>query len=204
FFKASDDDNRINMSSVAPIFPMNVIAPNDERAISTANAYIERYGERVLGDGMHDRAFPWSAGVLGTILAGQGRGDLVWTALQGARPTICNFGGMTEVMENGEWNMQYFGTAQGACCTAIHEMLLQSRDDQIELFPALPSSWNEVSFERLRASGFVVSAAYQSGAVEWTAQNASSVPLTRQLCYGDHEVTLELQPGETRSAAWVR
>jgi len=202
FFKASDDDNRINMSSVAPIFPMKVIDAMDERALSTAEAYIERYGERVLGDGMHERAFPWSAGVLGSILAEQKRGDLVWIALQGARPTICNFGGMTEVMENGEWNMQYFLTAQGACCIAIHQMLLQMRGDRIDLFPAIPSSWQNTAFENLRAAGFIISALYDGGKIEWTVRNDSPAPLTRQLCYGDNEITLQLQPGEIRSGVW--
>ena len=96
------------------------------------------------------------AGVLGAVLAWQHKGDLVWQVIEGARPTICIFGGMTEVMENDEWNMQYFGTAQGAVCIAIHQMLLQVHDDQIELFPALPSSWEGASFEHLLAAGFSV------------------------------------------------
>ena len=53
---------------------------------------------------------------------------------------------MTEVMENYEWNMQYFGTAQASVCTAIHQLLLQSFDG-IHIFPALPASWTNVEFE---------------------------------------------------------
>ena len=128
------------MSSITPIYPMMVIPPLDSRAISTAEAYIERYQGQMIGHGNSNRGFPWSAGVLGAILAWQHKGDLVWAALEGARPTICQFGGMTEVMENGEWNMQYFGTAEGSCCIALHQMLLQSHDDQIEIFPSASGS----------------------------------------------------------------
>lgn len=202
FFKASDDQDKINMSSVAPIYPMGVIEAHDPRAISTADAYIGRYEGRLIGHGNNNTGFPWSAGVLGAILAWQRRGDLVWRAIEGSRPTICNFGGMTEVMEDGEWNMQYFATAQGAVCVAIHQMLLQTRGDRIDLFPAVPSSWQNTAFENLRAAGFVISASYDSSNVVWTARNDSSVSLIRHLSYGDQSVTVELQPGESRSGVW--
>ena len=45
-------------------------------------------------------------------------------------------------------------------------MLLQSRDGVIEVFPAVPSGWKDVRFERLRAVGaFLVSAEMRDGAV---------------------------------------
>lgn len=203
FFQASDSQDMINMSSLTPIYPMNVIPAQDERAISTADAYIGRYEGRLIGHGNNNTGFPWSAGVLGAILAWQGRGDLVWQAIEGSRDTICTFGGMTEVMEDGNWNMQYFGTAQGAVCIAIHQMLLQVHADNIELFPAVPSSWEQTSFKNLLAEGLTVSATYNAGKVEWTATNVASVPLSRQLAYGEQLATVELQPGETRSGTWA-
>ncbi|NML19425.1 hypothetical protein HHL16_01005 [Pseudoflavitalea sp. G-6-1-2] len=52
-----------------------------------------------------------------------------------------------------------FAFAQG-----IHEMLLQSHRGYIEIFPALPSSWNNVSFSKLRTEGgFLVSARKENG-----------------------------------------
>lgn len=203
FFQASDSQDMINMSSLTPIYPMNVIPAQDERAISTADAYIGRYEGRLIGHGNNNTGFPWSAGVLGAILAWQGRGDLVWQAIEGSRDTICTFGGMTEVMEDGNWNMQYFGTAQGAVCIAIHQMLLQVHADNIELFPAVPSSWEQTSFKNLLAEGLTVSATYNAGKVEWTATNVASVPLSRQLSFGDQSVTVELQPGASRSGTWA-
>ncbi|HVU12472.1 MAG TPA: hypothetical protein VHD90_14410 [Phototrophicaceae bacterium] len=202
FFKASEADDRINMSSIAPISPMQVIAPADPRAISTADSYIERYGGRVLGDGMHDRAFPWSAGVLGAILAAQHRGDLVWQAIEGTYPAVCNFGGMTEVMENGEWNMMYFGTAEGAVCTAIQQMLIESFGDHVDLFAALPKGWGRAGFEHMLAGGLTVSAQWTPQQVEWIVKNESPVRLSRHITYGDQAVTVDLAAGEERSGTF--
>ena len=203
FFKASDEQDKINMSSITPIYPMNIIQPLDPRAISTAEAYMERYEGQMIGHGNSNRGFPWSAGVLGAVLAWQHKGDLVWQVIEGARPTICTFGGMTEVMENDQWNMQYFGTAQGAVCIALHQMLLQVHDDQIELFPALPSSWDGASFEHLLVAGFSVSASKTKSCVEWTARNDAAIPLARHIFYGDQELTVELAPGEERQVTWA-
>jgi hypothetical protein len=96
----------------------------------------------------------------------------------------------------------YFGTAQGACCIAIHQMLLQTFGDKIELFPALPSSWESTSFDNLLAAGLEVSAKWTPQGVEWAARNISEQRLARQICYGEQSVTLDLAPGEERRVAW--
>ncbi len=52
-----------------------------------------------------------------------------------------------------------FAFAQG-----VQELLLQSRNGYIEVFPAVPRSWNNVSFDRLRTEGaFIVSAKKENG-----------------------------------------
>lgn len=203
FFKASDDQDKINMSTLGPIYPMNVIPPMDSRAISTVEACVEHYKGTLIGHGNTKSGFPWSAGVLGAILAWQCQGDLAWEIIQDVRPTICNFGGMTEVMENGEWNMQYFGTAQGAVCIALHKTLIQSEADFIDLFPAIPSTWENAEFKNLLASGFSVSAKWmKSGNYECTVRNTSDIRLMRQVRCGGYEATIELDPGETRQMTW--
>ena len=46
----------------------------------------------------------------------------------------------------------------------VHDMLIQSWGDKIRVFPAIPSSWKEVSFKDLRSEGaFLVSAARHEG-----------------------------------------
>ncbi len=52
-----------------------------------------------------------------------------------------------------------FAFAQG-----VHELLLQSRNGYMQIFPAVPSSWQNVSFKTLRAEGsFLVSAEKKKG-----------------------------------------
>ena len=52
-----------------------------------------------------------------------------------------------------------FAFAQG-----IHEMLLQSHKDFIEVFPAIPKGWKNVSFKTLRSEGaFLISAKRENG-----------------------------------------
>jgi hypothetical protein len=203
YFKASDDEDRINMSSIAPIYPLGVISPTDERAISTANAYINRYEGQMIGHGNSNSGFPWSSGVLGTILAWQKRSDLVWKAITDTRATLSNFGGMTEVMEDGEWNMQYFGTAEAAVATAIQQMLLQCLDHEtIDLFPAIPEDWDSTGFRDLLSSGLTVTSEWTPNSVEWNVQNVSDQTLTRQIRYQDKVEAVTLQPGESRGGTW--
>ncbi|MFN3852734.1 MAG: glycosyl hydrolase family 95 catalytic domain-containing protein [Spirosomataceae bacterium] len=54
-----------------------------------------------------------------------------------------------------------------AYAAGIQEMLLQSHAGQIEVFPAIPKSWQRVSFSSLRAEGaFLVSAKQEGGLVD--------------------------------------
>jgi alpha-L-fucosidase 2 len=54
-----------------------------------------------------------------------------------------------------------FAFAQG-----VHELLLQTRNGYIEVFPAVPDSWKNVSFKTIRAEGaFLVSAVREGGIV---------------------------------------
>jgi alpha-L-fucosidase 2 len=54
-----------------------------------------------------------------------------------------------------------FAFAQG-----IHEMLLQSHKGFIEVFPALPVDWKNISFNTLRTEGaFLVSAKKENGVI---------------------------------------
>jgi len=53
-----------------------------------------------------------------------------------------------------------------AFASAIQEMLIQSHTGVVKLFPAIPASWNDTSFENLRTYGaFLISAKKESGKV---------------------------------------
>ncbi len=53
-----------------------------------------------------------------------------------------------------------------AFASGIQQMLLQSHTGTIRVFPAIPASWQDVSFDHLRARGaFLVSAGMENGEV---------------------------------------
>jgi hypothetical protein len=54
-----------------------------------------------------------------------------------------------------------------AFASGIQEMLIQSHTGTVRLFPAIPESWEEVSFEKLRTMGaFLLSASREKGATK--------------------------------------
>ncbi len=213
FFASAEGSDVLNLSSLAPLYPMQVIDSDDPRGIQTTQAFLEYYKRRLAIQGNNSIGFhmaetdmnslPWLAGWLATVLARQGMGDAAWEVIESTRPAICFYGGMTEVIEGDQWNMQYFSTAQGAVCTAIHHLLLQPHDDEIRLFPAIPKVWmdKELQFNNLLVAGLNVSAALAglTGRVKGNLHNIAPVPLTRQISFGQQSMTVALQPGEAQS-----
>jgi Glycosyl hydrolase family 65 central catalytic domain len=197
YFQSAEDVDTLTLSSLAPIYPMTVIPPTDPRAISTAQVYRQKEGNGILS--------AWSAGILSTIYAMEGGGDIAWGLLTDVASAMCNFGGMAEhVYRDGHWNMQYFGTAQAAVCTAIHHLLLQGRAGEITLFPAIPSGWSACSFERLLVNGVEVSGRFDREAklAQATLYNAAAEPLQTSVRYGKQAEDTLLSPGESKSFDW--
>jgi len=60
-----------------------------------------------------------------------------------------------------------------AFASAIQEMLLQSHSGVVKLFPAIPESWADASFNDLRTYGaFLVSSEMKAGKVDWVKINS--------------------------------
>lgn len=52
--------------------------------------------------------------------------------------------------------------------STIQDLLIQSWGDKVRIFPAIPNSWKDVSFENLRAEGaFLISAVRKNGETQW-------------------------------------
>jgi alpha-L-fucosidase 2 len=203
-FQSAEGNEHMNTSSLAPIYPMRLIAWKDPRAVSTARAYFDGHEGRPIGySDTATSSFPWTAGWLATILAHQGDTEAAWDCIERARPAIGMHGGMAEVAWDWGWNMMYFGTAQGAICTALHSLLLQNHADEVRLFPAIPEAWRGAGFQRLLSGGLEVSAELDRGAgrVRGAVRNITPAPLTRTLRWGERAQdvraqTVELAPGE--------
>ncbi len=202
YFMSAEDVDTLNFSSLAPVYPMMVIPPDDPRAISTAHAYLEQDERRRAETGTSS---PWSAGVLATVFALRGDGDTAWRIVSQAVPAICEFGGMSEYVFGGDrWNMQYFSTGQAAVCTAIHHLMLQERDGEIYLFPAVPSGWPACSFDRLLVSGIEVSGRFDRAGRHAQAEirNIASDTLDITVRFGGNSEKVQLVPAQVRLFEW--
>ncbi len=55
-----------------------------------------------------------------------------------------------------------------AAVNSMHQMLLQSHGEYLNVFPAMPNTWGDAAFHQLRAEGaFLVSAKRQQGKTQW-------------------------------------
>ena len=182
------------MSSLAPIWPMQLVRHQDRRARSTARAF--RRAPGFLTAGGWPRSV-WPAAILARVFAGQRRGDDAVDILRRCRPAMNIHGGVAErVDEDGHWNLQYFATAHGALCSAIHAMLL-SDEGGIEPFPAVPSSWRRAAFDRLLVDGLEVSATLEDGRLtRLEVGNATAEDQVRTVRVGRRARKIALRPGE--------
>jgi alpha-L-fucosidase 2 len=87
-----------------------------------------------------------------------------------------------------------FGGVAGVC-----EMLMQSRDEVIELLPALPKVWNEGSVSGLCArGGYEVSFEWKGGYVRNCSIKAKKNG-TITLLYNGQQKTVKLKAGQTQN-----
>jgi alpha-L-fucosidase 2 len=100
-----------------------------------------------------------------------------------------------------------FAFAQG-----IQEMLLQSDRGFIEIFPAIPGAWKEISFTKLRAAGaFLISASRQEGSLnsvkifsqkggwvrlKWAPKTFHLSDGGKKYLFTDGMLEFSMQPGE--------
>lgn len=201
YFQASEEEDRLNVSSLAPIYPMEVIRPEDPRATQTVRAYRERYAGRMVGHGNSEWGFPWAAAVLATIQAWQGDGEGAWRTLQEIRPAFSMHGGIAETVDGeGRWNMQYFGTAHGALCTALHHLVVQTREDGIHIGTSLPAAWESGAWESWLGNGLLLSGEWdrQRNRLEVLLRNPTAEPIPVRLWISRMEGEFTVAPGEAR------
>lgn len=158
-----------HMSPYISIYPLRTLeleAPVKEDSIVRENTFrhLEQLGTRQ----WTGYSFAWMA----NMYAANGKGD---SALKHLRIFASNFVSSNSFHLNGDQRGGEYSNDQGrpftlegnfAFAQGLHEMLLRSHTNVIEVFPALPSSWKIVSFHQLRAEGgFLISAEKENGVV---------------------------------------
>jgi hypothetical protein len=85
-----------------------------------------------------------------------------------------------------------------AAAAGVQEMLLQSQNGRIRIFPAIPDGWKDVSFTTLRTEGaFLISALRSDGTtkrVEIVAEKGGTCRLLSP--FSGREIVINMKPGE--------
>jgi hypothetical protein len=154
-----------HFSHLMAIHPLGLLSwerDSDRRTIAASLADLERLGT----DYWCGYSYSW----FGNLWARARNGDKAAAALRTFASCFClpnSFHANGDQSKTGKSKFTYRPfTLEGnfAFAAGIQEMLLQSQGGMIRIFPAIPDSWQDVSFTRLRAEGaFVVSASMKGG-----------------------------------------
>ncbi|CAI9680504.1 hypothetical protein HZQ11_12485 [Elizabethkingia anophelis] len=140
--------------AVYPLALLDVNQPKDKEIVDKSIQHIEKLGTRA----WVGYSFTW----MSTLYA---RAYQAEKAVKQLQIFASNFCSPNSFHLNGDQKGgQYSGftyrpfTLEGnfAFAQGVHELLLQSRQGYIEVFPAIPKDWKNVSFINLRAEGAVL------------------------------------------------
>ena len=154
-----------HMSPYMAIYPLgrlDINNPQDAKLILNSLRHLEKLGTRA----WVGYSFTWMA----CLYARAKEADLAVSNLQKFAGNFCSTNSFH--LNGDQKGGQYSGftyrpfTLEGnfAFAQGIHELLLQSKSGYVEIFPAVPQSWADVSFTNLLTEGgFVISASKQNG-----------------------------------------
>jgi alpha-L-fucosidase 2 len=202
-----------HFSHLMAIHPLSLIdysgSDADRKTIDLTIANLESNGS----DWWTGYSFSW----LGNLYARSFRGDDAAKALKTFAECFClpnSFHANGDQSKSGKSKFLYRPfTLEGnfAFAAGVQEMLIQSHTGIVRIFPAIPRSWTDVSFNTLRTEGaFLVSASRENGrvtAVTITSEKGGTIVLDNPFTGGkfkkdtrvsesDGNLTITLRPGE--------
>ncbi len=159
------NESHRHMSQYMAIYPLALLdinKPDDKIIIENSLHRIEQMGTR----NWCGYSFAWMA----SLYARAYKAD---SAVKQLQIFASNFCSPNSFHLNGDQKGGQYSASGGrpftlegnfAFAEGVHELLLQSRAGYIQVFPAVPASWNDVSFSNLRAEGaFIISAQRKDG-----------------------------------------
>lgn len=156
-----------HLMCIHPLRLLSVDKEDDKMVIDSSITDLQTWGTS-LWVGF---SFPW----MSELFAIQKDGDQAYHQLQLFWENFCSPNGFHlngDYKNTGLSSFHYRPfTLEANMCSAdaLQEMLLQTENNQIEVFPAIPKSWlkGEVAFEDLRGEkGILISASLKNGAIE--------------------------------------
>jgi len=144
-----------HFSHLMAIFPLGLLdlqnGNHDKKTIEASLVELEKAGTSA----WCGYSYAW----LGNLYARAGRGEEAATALRTFTTCFClpnSFHVNGDQSHTGKSNFTYRPfTLEGnfACASGVQEMLLQSQDGVIRVFPAVPDSWKNIAFRNFNAPG---------------------------------------------------
>ncbi|PXA92711.1 hypothetical protein DMC47_23470 [Nostoc sp. 3335mG] len=178
---AAPEPNHRHVSHLYALFPSDQISPDRTPALAAA----ARRSLELRGDESTGWATAWRANLWARLKDGDHAHRILAYLLGPARTYPNLFDSHPPFQIDGN-----FGGAR-----AIIEMLMQSRDDELLLLPALPRAWPEGSISGLRARGrLTVDLRWRGGQLD-EAVLRPAIAGRRTVQLNDHEVTIDLTPG---------
>ncbi|MEP7257645.1 MAG: glycoside hydrolase N-terminal domain-containing protein [Flavitalea sp.] len=157
-----------HMSPYMSIYPMALLDVNrakDKEIIERSLQHIEKMGTRE----WVGYSFSWAA----ILYARAYHADSAVAYLTRFASNFCSVNSfhLNGDQKSGQYSSYTYRpfTLEGnfAFAQGVHELLLQSRGGYVEVFPAVPESWRDVSFHQLRAEGaWLIDGEKKNGVVE--------------------------------------
>jgi alpha-L-fucosidase 2 len=152
----ADFPNFSNLQMIFPLHDLDIENIEDQALI-----------ERTLNYRATDYKVPsgWLYSISSAMYTAAGKGNEALAQLNKAIPSLA-FSGSTSIDNEG-------AEPPYMAMQALQEMLLQSWDNTIRIFPAVPDTWKDISFDKLRAEGaFLVSAIRKEGKTQFVSINS--------------------------------
>lgn len=153
------------LMAIYPLGNLDVDKAKDKEIINQSLRQLEKIGTR----NWCGYSFTWAA----CIYARAKDASMAVKNLQIFATNFCAYNSfhLNGDQKNGQYSSFTYRpfTLEGnfAFAQGVHELLIQSKENVIEVFPSIPDSWKKVSFKALRTEGaFLVSANKVAGVIE--------------------------------------
>lgn len=153
-----------HLLALYPLFQLNPDSPKDHELVDKSVVHWHKIenGSKLVG-----YSYTGAASLYAALSRGNDANGLLQSFLDGNIGTALLLANTFYMEGNGK--NPVIETPLSAA-SAIIELQLQSWGDKIRVFPALPETWKEASFDHLRAQGgFLVSANKTKGETEWVS-----------------------------------
>lgn len=161
------NESHRHIAHLMALHPLGTLNPEDEASrhlISQSLRHLEKKGT----DWWTGYSFSWAACLYARAHEGEAAArQLEIFARNFCLPNSFHANGDQQTGKYSRFRYRPF-TLEGnlAYAQGVHEMLLQSHEGFIEIFPAVPATWRDIRFERLRTEGaFLISAQRKSGSI---------------------------------------